>query len=333
MSLLTVFLKLIYLIPFLNNYIISRREKKLHFLNDSKLIIVGFILVLINVITIIFISLLGFFKVLNEPSVIDVYVYQLISNLFLFFGYLLLMIQSFKFFYKQLSLNSLLILCSSIIFISIPLISLSANLLIKINILIYVLSIYFLINSFIIIGSLLRKYDISYYYFVFIGSFLLIIDPVLFIKVFLKLSDFVTLNYFKTISFVVSSIGMFFILIPSVTFLLKVSKNKELMINKSDLIVEKVIKALFNETQKIYGEVTVNIFRKVFEEYNLFFNESFTLKGLSVSKQKSLLKDLLSNYLVVFSEELTINLIKRVINKRNKSLILSQVPVEWSLNL
>ncbi len=259
-------LKIFYLIPFINYYIINKKENEE--LNNKKndTIILGLTLIVINtLLTIISYFVKSMSGVKGIMNSFNLLIFQSLLNIILMIGYLILLINIYNKSNKKFSIIDLINLL--IIILLITTLSPPNTLLIIISTT-YTLAIYFLINAIIIMSESIKKLRLINYYLTIIGSIILILDPILLIKTYqiiinTNLNDGLTILFKnRLISYLIIITSMTLILIPNLQLLSKIRNRRIIKIYKKDSVELKQAKRLLNKLQEIYGDIVTSIYDK-----------------------------------------------------------------------
>jgi len=330
-------LKGVYLLPFINFYLLSKRKNEFILDNSYKIILIGLILGIINIIMLMIINYLSFVGILNaSTSNIDtVFFYQIIINILLLSSYALLLIGMYKLSKKEVSRSDLINMISFIVLINIITVFTKDNMLFRINLITYFVTIYLLINNFVLTNFFLKDYE-KKHYLVIIGAFILMIDPlvysIMYDNLYSTFPDFTGFYYYRQILYLVGAVSISLVLTPNLGLLIKLRKKETVSYNKKDSLVENTIKRLLNETQKIYGNATNNLFQNANssfqEEFDkkIEYNGNFSFKNLKYKEQKEYLKILFRVYIKILSRSLTIGIIKRIMDHNNDGLMIECFP-------
>jgi len=323
-------IKIIYIIPFANFFLLSKRKREFVYDNSYKPLIVGITFAIIHIVLSFVLELLIFYNVIvvSSPDVLSFY--EALVNVFLFISSGILLMAMYHENNRRITKNDLM---NVIIFILLA-VNITAftnnSLLFIMNMIIYFISIYFLINTFLLTGFFLENYQKDYY-LALVGGCILTLEPLIYLTMFsnyyVAFPAVDIFYYYSYAKILVTSVALSILLIPHLRFAMEIRRNKFLPYDKEDSLVENTIKRLFNETQKIFGGATKNVLKNTCMAYKKDFNkkvecdEPFKFKNLNYREQKDYLKILIRMFHKVFSGELSNVLIKKITDDKNDGLI------------
>ncbi len=323
-------LKGVFVIPFISFYLISKRKNEFVYNNSHRPLFLGLMFMIIHILMAIIVEILiiNGLIIINSPD--DFSMVQLVINIPFFFSTGLLLMGTYRDLNKRITKTDIM---NSVIFILLSA-SITAftnqSLIYRTNIILYFVASYFLINNFVMTGLTLEKYQ-NDYYFALIGAVIITFDPLLYLTTYKSLYDTYPLLdmafYYRYMRYLVSSIAVIFLLIPHLKFARKISNKKLVPYDTDDSLVINTIKRLYNETQKIYGRLTIELFHNarelLYQDYDkkISFNNVLKLKGVNYKVQKLFFKELLRVYNVLFSKKLVKALINKISDDKNKELI------------
>lgn len=326
-------LKLAYILPFANFYILAKREREFIYNNSLIKIKIGLILGLITVSLLLMINTLAFLGVINQNNQdLDfMFIYQIVINSLLIIAYSLLISGMYELGKKQFTNTELTNIIAYILLISTLTIITETNILYIINIITYFIAIYLLINSLALTGFLIKKYQSKGYLMALIGSFAILVDPLMYVKMYhailLNYPDFTGFYYYRQLMYTVGSLAITLVLIPNIRFLTKLLRKEVITYSPTDTNVERLIKRLSIEMQHILGVVVITIFDLACKDYqgihakSIKYNKNLDIKNLDESEQKELLKILILRYNRIISAPVTEMILKKIKDKNNENLI------------
>ncbi len=328
------FTKLIYLLPFVNFYIIARRKSDYFKDGLAARFLAGVLIAGFGIVAYVVPNILNLVGFLNDSNFFlkDAYIVQLCINISLLIGYVILLLNSIKMLNQRLTFNELLLFLVFVLLI-VYITSLIINdLLLGFVLFTYAVEIFFLASSFIVSSFIIKGFSNKYYYLPIISAFLLIIDLLLFNQLFVNcLVDWSSATCFyelRSLMHLVGGIAILLLFIPNIKLFFQLSNKRKIIIKKSNSLVEATIRLLLIEFQKIYGDVIFNIYKNACLKFNNDFNKNLScdeinLSGLTVRDSKVFLKVLISVFKDVLSEDLTLSVVKRIMNYKNKELLIN----------
>lgn len=259
--------KFIYLLPFLNYFMINKRKKEFELKNNHELIKIGIIIAGVGIGIVFLINVLGFLNIVRSDNVnFDVvYLIQIITNILIIIGYSLLFKALLELYEQKIGFTEIALITGFLLLMGAVMVTSTTNNLLRLTLISYVTQMYLLSNSFILTGLILKRIGVKTYYLAIMSSLVLLLDPLIFYDMYLRyftdLTQPAMFYSLRNIMYLVSGIAMGLVNIPNLSFMIKLRKRETISYNDKDSLVENTMKRLINELQRIYGTVTLTLFK------------------------------------------------------------------------